>query len=163
MINKEDKNMDLIKTKKDKTQVHILCKDHVPNFAMKNEFQTNSFSLKMNRLEMHEEEFYGYTIEEGGVFLCVDITIRNLLDQELILDKNEFLISYDNEGLFEPEEYFHVLNQFKDQIQLKPNEQITGKYVYIIAHNSKKITFKYYESYEDQYPKEYRLRYQIKF
>ncbi len=155
--------MDLIKTKKDKTQVHILCKDHVPNFAMKNEFQTNSFSLKMNRLEMHEEEFYGYTIEEGGVFLCVDITIRNLLDQELILDKNEFLISYDNEGLFEPEEYFHVLNQFKDQILLKPNEQITGKYVFIIAHNAKKIAFKYYESYEDQYPKEYRLRYQIKF
>jgi len=163
MINKEDKNMDLIKTKKDKTQVHILCKDHVPNFAMKNEFQTNSFSLKMNRLEMHEEEFYGYTIEEGGVFLCVDITIRNLLDQDLILDKNEFLMSYDNEGLFEPEEYFHVLNQFKDQIQLKPNEQITGKYVFIIAHNAKKIAFKYYESYEDQYPKEYRLRYQIKF
>lgn len=155
--------MDLIKTKKDKTQVHILCKDHVPNFAMKNEFQTNSFSLKMNRLEMHEEEFYGYTIEEGGVFLCVDITIRNLLDQDLILDKNEFLMSYDNEGLFEPEEYFHVLNQFKDQIQLKPNEQITGKYVFIIAHNAKKIAFKYYESYEDQYPKEYRLRYQIKF
>lgn len=163
MINKEDKNMDLIKTKKDKTQVHILCKDHVPNFAMKNEFQTNSFSLKMNRLEMHEEEFYGYTIEEGGVFLCVDITIRNLLDQDLILDKNEFLMSYDNEGLFEPEEYFHVFNQFKDQIQLKPNEQITGKYVFIIAHNAKKIAFKYYESYEDQYPKEYRLRYQIKF
>ena len=159
----EDNKMDLIKTKKDKSQVHILCKDHVPNFAMKNEFQTNSFSLKLNRLEMHEEEFYGYTIEEGGVFLCVDITIRNLLDQELILDKNEFLMSYDNEGLFEPEEYFHVVDQFKDQIILKPNEQVTGKYVFIIAHNAKKIAFKYYESYEDQYPKEYRLRYQIKF
>lgn len=155
--------MDLIKTKKDKTQVHILCKDHVPNFAMKNEFQTNTFSLKMNRLEIHEEEYYGYIIEEGGVFLCVDITIRNLLDQQLNLDKNDFLISYDSEGLFEPEDYFYVENQLKDKIQLNKNEQITGKFVYIIANNSKKIAFKYYETYDDQYPKEYRLRYQIQF
>ena len=159
----EDNDMDLIKTKKDKTQIHVLCKDHVPNFAMKNEFQTNSFSLKMNRLEIHEEEYYGYIIEEGGVFLCVDITIRNLLDQTLILDKNEFLLNYDKEGLFEPEDYFHVENQLKDQIVLKQNEQISGKFIYIIAYDAKKIAFKYFENYDDQYPKEYRLRYQIKY
>ena len=29
--------MNLIRTKDDKTQIHILCKDHVPNYAMKNE------------------------------------------------------------------------------------------------------------------------------
>ena len=155
--------MDLIKTKKDKTQVHILCKDHVPNFAMKNEFQTNSFKLKINRLEIHEEEYYGYIIDEGGVFLCVDLTIRNLLDQDLTLDKNDFLIAYDSYGLFEAEDYFYVENQLKDKITLKPNEEITGKYIYIIAYDSKKIALKYYETYEDQYPKEYRLRYQIRF
>lgn len=155
--------MDLIKIKKDKTQVHILCKDHIPNFAMKNEFQTNTFSLRINRLEIHEEEYYGYVIEEGGVFLCVDVTIKNLQDQELILDKNEFLISFDSEGLFEPEDYFYVQDQLKDQIILKQNEQITGKYIYIISYQAKKIIFKYYETYDDQYPKEYRLRYQIKY
>lgn len=155
--------MDLIKTKKDKSQVHILCKDHIPNFAMKNEFQTSTFSLKMNRLEIHEEDYYGYSIDEGGVFLCLNVTIRNLLDQDLILDSNNFLISYDSNGLFEPEEYFNVENQFKNKIQLLKNEQITGKFVYIIAQNSKKIAFKYYEIYDDQYQKEYRLRYQIKY
>ena len=39
--------MNLIRTKEDNTQIHILCKDHVPNYAMKNEFQTSTFSVKI--------------------------------------------------------------------------------------------------------------------
>ena len=153
--------MDLIRTKKDKTQLHLLCKDHVPNFAMKNEFHTNTFSLKLNHIEIHEEEYYGYIIEDDGVFLCMNMTIQNLTKEPLELSKDEFLISYNSEGLFEPEEYFNVDNQFPDLIQLKPFESITGQYIYIIDKLSKKISIKYYEYYDDFTSKEYRLRYMI--
>lgn len=153
--------MDLIKTRKDKSQVHLLCNDHVPNFAMKNEFQTSSFSLRMNHLEIHEEEFYGYTIEEGGMFLCVSLTIRNLTNEILSFSKNDFFIMYDKEGPYEPEENFNVKHQFEDEMALKPYEEIHGKYVFIISSSTKKITFKYFEAYDDQRVKEYRLRYVI--
>ena len=153
--------MDLIKTKIDKTQMHILCKDHVPNFAMKNEFQTNTFSMKMIQLELHEEEYYGYVIEEGGAFFCVYITIKNITNEPLSLSKNDFLIYYDNDGPYEPEGNFNVEEQFQDIILLKPFAQETGKLVYIISKNSKKIAFKYFEYYDDMTMKEYRLRYNI--
>ena len=153
--------MDLIKTRKDKTQMHLLCRDHVPNFAMKNEFQTITFSLKINQLEIHEDEYFGYVIEEGGVFLCVDLVIKNLTNESLSFSKSDFLISYDHDGPFEAEEHFGAEKQFEDLIILRPFAQISGKYVYIISRNAKKIAFKYYESYDDQRMKEYRLRYTV--
>ncbi|MGN1343867.1 MAG: hypothetical protein ACI4U3_04760 [Traorella sp.] len=141
--------MDVIKTRKDQTQLHILCKDHIPNFAMKNEFQTNSFSLKVNLIEIHEEAFYGYIIENGGVFLCFDMIIKNITNEKLILSKDEFVIFYDSFGPYEPEEYFNVENQFHDVINIEPFSEILGKYVYIIDKNSKKIVLKYFENYDD--------------
>lgn len=153
--------MNLIRTKDDKTQIHILCKDHVPNYAMKNEFQTNAFSIKMNQLELHEEEYYGYIVDEGGAFFCVNITIKNLTNEELILSKNDFYIYYDNEGPYEPEANFEVDEQFQDNLRLEPYQKITGKFVFIISKNAKKITFKYFEYYDDFSMKEYRLRYNI--
>lgn len=153
--------MNLIRTKPDKTQIHILCKDHVPNYAMKNEFQTNVFSVKMNQLELHEEEYYGYIVDEGGAFFCVNITIKNLTNENLNLSKNDFYIVYDNEGPYEPEANFEVDEQFKDILQLEPYQISTGKYVFIISKNAKKIAFKYFEYYDDFSMKEYRLRYNI--
>ena len=153
--------MNLIRTKEDKTQIHILCKDHVPNYAMKNEFQTNTFSIKMNQLELHEEEYYGYVVDDGGAFFCVNITIKNLTNELLKISKNDFYIVYDNEGPYEPESYFNVNEQFQDNILLNPSEEAIGKYVFIISKNTKKIAFKYFEYYEDLSMKEYRLRYNI--
>ena len=153
--------MNLIRTKADKSQIHILCKDHVPNYAMKNEFQTNTFSIKMNQLELHEEEYYGYIVDDGGAFFCVNVTIKNLTNEVLNLNKNDFYIYYDNEGPYEPEANFNVDEQFTDLMQLKPYEQITGKLVFIISKNAKKVAFKYFEYYEDSTMKEYRLRYNI--
>ncbi len=153
--------MDLIKTRKDKSQIHLLLNDHVPNYAMKNEFQTSSFSLKLNYLEIHEDEYFGYVIEKGGVFLCTNVLIKNLTNEILSFSKNDFLISYDKEGPFEAEENFGVTGQFEDEIALRPYEEVKGKYVYIMSQNAKKIAFKFYEPYDDQNMKEYRLRYVI--
>lgn len=153
--------MDLIKIRKNKTQLHLLCKDHIPNFAMKNEFQTITFSLKINRLEIHEDEYFGYVIEEGGAFLCIDLTIKNLTGEILSFSRSDFLISYDCDGPFDAEEYFGADNQFNDLLVIQPFESVNGKYVYTISKSAKKIAFKYYESYDDQHMKEYRLRYVI--
>lgn len=153
--------MDLIKTCRNSTKMHLLCKDHVPNFAMKNEFQTITFSLKMNHLEIHEEEFYGYVMEDGGTFLCVNVTITNLMKETLPFQKSDFVITYDSEGPYEAEEYFGVDAQFEDEWELKPNETKTGVFVYTISKYAKKIAFKYFELYDDQRIKEYRLRYII--
>ena len=51
--------------------------------------------------------------------------------------------------------------QFKDILQLEPYQISTGKYVFIISKNAKKIAFKYFEYYDDFSMKEYRLRYNI--
>lgn len=153
--------MDLIKTKKDKSQLHLLLKDHVPNLAMRNEFQTRSFMLRLVRLEMIENELKGYEVDEGGSFLLATITLKNLTNEILSFSRKDLLISYDLESPYEAEEYFEVENQFEDEIALKPNEEVKGKYVYIIASNAKRITFRYFEVLEDERMKEYRLRYMI--
>lgn len=153
--------MDLIKTKKDKTQLHLLLKDHIPNLAMKNEFQTRSFMLKLNSLEMVENELGGYEVDEGGIFIMANITLKNLSNEILSFSRNDLLISYDKEAPYEAEEYFQVEGQLEDEIALKPNEEIKGKYVYIIAANAKRVTLRYLEQLDDERVKEYRLRYVI--
>lgn len=153
--------MDLIRTRKDRTQIHLLCNDHIPNFAMKNEFQTTTFSLKINQLEIHEEEYYGYVIEKGGVFLCIHLTLQNLTREPLSFSRYDFLVHYDRESEFEAESHFDVEEQFEDLFILQPFMTVSGKYVFIISENAKKIALKYYEIYEDQSVKEYRLRYRI--
>lgn len=153
--------MDLIKTKKDKSQLHLLLKDHIPNLAMKNEFQTQNFMLRLNRLEIVESNLAGYEVDEGGVFLLASITLKNLSNEILSFSRDDLLVSYDKESPYEAEEYFDVENQLEDEIALKPNEEVKGKIVYIIASNAKKITFRYLDALDDEKVKEYRLRYVI--
>ena len=146
--------MDLIKTKKDKSQLHLLLKDHIPNLAMKNEFQTQNFMLRLNRLEIVESNLAGYEVDEGGVFLLASITLKNLSNEILSFSRNDLLVSYDKESPYEAEEYFDVENQLEDEIALKPNEEVKGKIVYIIASNAKKITFRYLDALDDEKVKE---------
>lgn len=153
--------MDLIRTKKDNTQLHLLLKDHIPNFAMKNEFQTTLFKLRVFSLEIYEHIFEGYVIEEGGVFLCINCGIKNLTNEILSFYPSELTITYDRQGPFEAEEYFEAAHQFENEIALKPNEEVKGSLVFIIAKDSKKIVLKYLEPIDDERVKEYRLRYQL--
>lgn len=153
--------MNLYRIKKDHSQTLVLLADHIPNLAMKNEFQTHTFKLRINKLEMIEEECQGYRVDEGGIFLLVSVTLTNCSNEILSFSKNELLVSYDKEEPYEPEDYFEVENQFEDEIALKPNEEVKGKYVYIIASNAKRITIRYIEAYDDEHFKEYRLRYVI--
>lgn len=153
--------MDLIRTKKDNTQLHLLLKDHIPNFAMKNEFQTTTFKLRVFSLEIYEHIFEGYVIEEGGMFLCVNCGIKNLTNEILSFYSSELTVSYDHQGPFVAEEFFEVTNQFEDEIALRPNEEVKGKFVFMVAKDAKKIVLRYLEQVDDERVKEYRLRYQL--
>ncbi len=44
---------------------------------------------------------------------------------------------------------------------MKPNEEVKGKLVYIIAESAKKVTFRYFENYDDDTEKQYKLRYNL--
>ena len=152
--------MDLNKTTNEK-QIIYLINDHCPNQAMRNEFQTNTFTLKINKLEIVEKECCGYVVDEGGIFLIASITLHNLSNEILSFSKNDLLISYDKEDPYEAEEYFGVPYQFEDEIALKPNDEVKGKLVYIIAESAKKVTFRYFENYDDDTEKQYKLRYNL--
>ena len=151
--------MDLIKIE-NQHQIRLLINDHCPNQAMRNEFQTQTFSFKIHRLEWMKE-CEGYQVDEGGVFLLASIIVRNLTNEILSFSKNDILISYDNEEPYEAEENFGVLAQLEDEIALKPFEEVKGKLVYIIASSAKKVTFRYVEMYDDDSEKQYKLRYRF--
>ena len=153
--------MDLIKTTKDNKQIHLLLKDHCPNQAMSNEFQTQTFSLKLTKLEIMEKECNGYMVDAGGVFLLASLKIKNLSNEILSFSKSDLLISYDNENPYEAEENFQVPFQFEDEIALKPDEEVKGKYIYIISESAKKITLRYIEEYDEENMKQYKLRYSL--
>lgn len=153
--------MDLIKTLKNKKQMTLLIRDHCPNQAMRNEFQTMFFSLKILKMELMEGECEGYIVEEGGVFLVVSLQIKNLSNEIVSFRKGDLLISYDKENAYEAEENFGVAHQLDDEIALKPNEEVKGKLIYVIASNAKRITFRYLEYYDDESEKQYKLKYLI--
>ena len=104
--------MDLIKIE-NQHQIRLLINDHCPNQAMRNEFQTQTFSFKIHRLEWMKE-CEGYQVDEGGIFLHLPASVSELVTNEILsFSKNNILISYDNEEPYEAEENFGVLAQLR--------------------------------------------------
>lgn len=153
--------MDLLKRDKENQVTHLLLKDHIPNNAFINEFQTNFFTLKLNTIEIIEEVLNGYKVDEGGVFLLLHVSIRNNMNEILELEKDDFSLYYDKEGPFSPEENFGVRFQFDNEILFKPFEIMKGCFIFIIDKSTKKICFFHEEYYDDENFKLYRLRYKI--
>lgn len=153
--------MDVLKRDKDNHINHLLIKDHIPNPAFINEFQTNYFTLKLNTIELVEDKLENFQVDAGGQFLVLHVCIRNNTNEILDLYREDFLLSYDDEDAYAPEEYFHVPYQFQDEFALKPLETIKGSFIFIIADNAKKITFYHHEYYDEEHFKMYRLRYRF--
>ncbi|NBK97589.1 MAG: DUF4352 domain-containing protein [Erysipelotrichia bacterium] len=153
--------MDVLKKDKNNHVSHLLIKDHIPNPAFINEFQTNDFTLKLNTMELVSHQLEGYQVDEGGQFLVLHLMIRNNTNEILDLYREDFLLSYDEGEDYNPEEFFNVPYQFKDEFALKPLETIKGCLVFVIAANAKKITFSHNEYYDDEHYKNYHLRYRF--
>ena len=65
--------MQLYETINGEVKVRLL-KDHQPNQAMLNEFQTATFDCKMRKLELCGRRLNGYEVEEPACFLKVYLT-----------------------------------------------------------------------------------------
>ena len=76
--------------------------------------------------------------------------------------RDDFMISFDGEGPFEAEAFFDVERQLPDEYALKPQEEIKGKLIFIIASDAKKIMLSYTEYFDDESEgKTYKLKYKI--
>ncbi len=141
----------------------LLTNDCCPNAAMKNAFQTQFFTCTLRRIELCNQTLLQYSVPAEARFLILHVTIHNHTNEILSMFKEDFYIRYDKEGPFEPEEEFGVAHQFSDTYALKPDEEIKGTLVFIIASDTKKITFSYTEFFEDEGEgKTYRLTYDLK-
>lgn len=141
----------------------LLSNDYCPNPAMKNAFQTQFFTCMLRRIELCGQSLMQYQVEEEAQFLLLHLSIHNRTNEILSMFKEDFYIQFDQEGPFEPEEEFGVPHQFPDTYALKPNEERRGCLVFLIASNTKKITFSYTEYFDDDSEgKTYRLKYDIK-
>lgn len=140
----------------------LFTNDYSPNHAMINEFQTIFFLLKLKRIEIITEDLQGYCVDEEAQFIKLHISIQNLTNEILSMYHEDFSIIFDKEGPFPAEEYFHVEKQFPNEYALKPNEEIHGCLVFIIARSTQKICFQYTEYFDDESEgKTYRLKYKI--
>ncbi|MEG2384960.1 MAG: hypothetical protein RSB19_05260 [Erysipelotrichaceae bacterium] len=155
--------MEILRIDKNKKTNVQLTKDYRPNPAMVNEFQTMFFTLKLNHVEIVDHELNDFVIDDMAQYLILDVSIHNITNEILSMFKYDFLLSFDSEEPYEPEDYFEVGHQLENEYALKPNEMKRGRIIYIIAKNAHKITFRFTEYFDDDSEgKTYRLKYEIK-
>lgn len=153
--------MEIIQYEQEKQNI-LLTGDYCPNQAMINEFQTIFFACKLMKIELAGKEILDFTVDEHAQFLKMHMKIKNMTNEILVMYKDDFMITFDDEGPFEAEGYFGVEKQLADEYALKPQEEIQGHLIYIISSNAKKIMLSYTEYFDDESEgKTYKLKYKI--
>lgn len=155
--------MQLYETINGEVKVRLL-KDHQPNQAMLNEFQTATFDCKMRKLELCGRRLNGYEVEEPACFLKVYLTLRNVLQEPICIYKDDFQLSYDKKKFsFEAEDHFGVQEQLPDVMELDGDSVMEGCLVFLIPQGAGQLLFTYHEYADEEDPgKTYRLRYVLK-
>lgn len=153
--------MEIMQLSRDKTNV-LLTQDYCPNQAMVNEFQTLFFTCKVIKIELPGKELEDFIVDDSAQFLILHVKIRNITNEILAMYKDDFMITFDDDGPFEAESYFHVDQQLQDEYALKPQEEIHGKLIFIISAAAKKIMLSCTEYFDDESEgKTYKLKYKI--
>ncbi|MEG1474312.1 MAG: DUF4352 domain-containing protein [Longicatena sp.] len=153
--------MEILQFEHDKHKV-LLTQDYCPNQAMKNEFQTLFFTCQLANIELAGKELKDFIVDEGAQFLVLHVRIKNITNEILDMYKDDFMISFDDEGPFEPENNFGVEHQLADEYALKPQEEIKGNLIFIISASAKKMVFTYTEYFDDESEgKTYKLKYKL--
>lgn len=154
--------MEIIQHESQKNSV-LLTSDYRPNPAMINEFQTIFFTCKLMRIELAGRELKDFIVDDNAQFLVLHVKIKNITNEILAMYKDDFMISFDEEGPFEAEDNFGVRNQLPDEYALKPLEEIYGSIIFIISTSAKKMMLSYTEYFEDESEgKTYKLKYKLK-
>ena len=140
----------------------LLTEDYSPNPAMINEFQTLFFTCKLMKIELCGQELNDFVVDDDAQFLMLHLSIKNITNEILMMYKDDFMSSFDQEGPFAAEDYFGYAQQFTDEYALKPQEKIRGKLVFIISFDAKKIMLSYTECFDDESEgKTYKLKYKL--
>ena len=91
--------MEIIQHEQQKHNI-LLTSDYCPNQAMINEFQTIFFTCKLQRIELCGKELKDFIVDDGARFIKLHVTIRNITNEILTMYKDDFMITFDNEGPF---------------------------------------------------------------
>ena len=155
--------MQLYETVNGEVKVRLL-RDHQPNQAMLNEFQTAQFDCKMTKMELCGSRLHGYEVDDPACFLKVFLSLRNVTSDEIFIYKEDFQLSYDKKKFsFEAEDEFGVTGQFPNVIEMEGDETKEGCLVFLIPKSAAQILFTYHEYADEEDPgKTYRLRYVLK-
>ena len=78
--------MQLYETVNGEVKVRLL-RDHQPNQAMLNEFQTAQFDCKMTKMELCGSRLHGYEVDDPACFLKVFLSLRNVTSDEIFIYK----------------------------------------------------------------------------
>lgn len=141
----------------------LLTNDYCPNQAMINEFQTIFFTCKLTQIELAGKEIDDFIVDDGEQFLILHLKVTNITNEILTMYKDDFMITFDQDGPYEAENNFGVRNQFPDEYALKPQESKSGKLIFIISNSATKIMMTYTEYFDDESEgKTYKLKYKIK-
>lgn len=153
--------MEIIQYEHEKHNI-LLTGDYCPNQAMINEFQTIFFTCKLMKIELPGKEIKDFIVDEGAQFLKMHVRIKNITNEILAMYKDDFMITFDDEGPFEAEDCFGVEKQLPDEYALKPQEEVQGTLIFIISSSAKKIMLSYTEFFDDESEgKTYKLKYKI--
>ena len=117
----------------------LLTNDYCPNQAMINEFQTIFFTCKLTQIELAGKEIDDFIVDDGAQFLILHLKVTNITNEILTMYKDDFMITFDQDGPYEAENNFGVRNQFPDEYALKPQESKSGKLIFIISNSATKI------------------------
>ena len=153
--------MDVLYKDENNNLKHILCNDHRPNPAFINEFQTSQFTLKLLSIEIIEKNLDSYYVEDGWLFVLFHVEIRNNTNEIIEIYKDDFNVCLNNNDIYEIEDNFNIQYQLNDLLVLKPLETLKGNYICIIDKKIKKLDFHYTEYFDEEYFKQYHLRYKL--
>jgi hypothetical protein len=128
----------------------LLTNDYCPNQAMINEFQTIFFTCKLTQIELAGKEIDDFIVDDGAQFLILHLKVTNITNEILTMYKDDFMITFDQDGPYEAENNFGVRNQFPDEYALKPQESKSGKLIFIISNSATKIMMTYTEYFDDE-------------
>ncbi len=148
--------MDLIKIDKTNKTSRQLLNDHIPNRAFKNEYQTNDFTFMLHHMELIDSK----TSENEKLLKC-HISIRSNIVEPLELLSEDFLFSQNEDEPILCEPYQKGDTQLEEYFVIEPLKTIHGTLLYKVIGSIHKITVLYYEYYEDDNCKRYRLRYKL--
>lgn len=123
--------------------------------AKMGEEQKNSFfTTIVNSVEL-KDEVNGYVPDEGYEFVCVNITVKNIFGEQIIMGCGDFEIAWgDDEDERDVPAYAEDLSAdlYPDQFYLEKNEKFTGTVFFTVpVDRDGDLKFIYEELYDDDF------------